>query len=189
MRCIFILDEYYEVKTYWGWFRLDRGAYEDYLAGKLWITWVPGKRILQPPATKAEALPPDITDTAILLRDTAVKQGLYATLQAHYPGAQVEIPYKQRMCDKSIEEISLSVRSSNGLMRANAGTFGRLWDLMNRENGLRAVRNLGAKSEAEIKHCFFDACYLFLTPSEQAIYWQRIINDNPERPTFEKTNG
>ena len=74
-------------------------------------------------------------------------------------------------------------------MRANAGTFGRLWDLMNRENGLRAVRNLGAKSEAEIKHCFFDACYLFLTPSEQAIYWQRIINDNPERPTFEKTNG
>jgi hypothetical protein len=93
------------------------------------------------------------------------------------------------MCDKSIEEISLSVRSSNGLMRANAGTFGRLWDLMNRENGLRAVRNLGAKSEAEIKHCFFDACYLFLTPSEQAIYWQRIINDNPERPTFEKTNG
>ena len=44
MRCIIILEEYFDVKTYWGWFRLDRGAYEDYLAGKLWITWVPGNR-------------------------------------------------------------------------------------------------------------------------------------------------
>ena len=25
----------YEVHTYWGWFRLDEGAYQDYLAGKL----------------------------------------------------------------------------------------------------------------------------------------------------------
>ena len=70
-------------------------------------------------------------------------------------------------------------------MRANAGTFGRLWALMTRENGLRAVRNLAAKSEAEIKYCFFDACYLFLTPAEQAIYWQQIINDNPEGPTVD----
>ena len=180
MRCIFINEEWYEVHTYWGCFRLDRGAYQDYLAGKLWITWTPGKRPQQPTAAQAEPLPPDVTDAAIRLRDIAVKQGLYATLQAHYPGIQVEIPYKQRMRDKSIEELALSVRSSNGLMRANAGTFGRLWDLLNRENGLRQVRNLGAKSEAEIKHCFFDACYHFLTPGEQAVYWQRIINNNPE---------
>ena len=38
-----LLDESYEVRTHWGWFRLDRGAYEDYLAGKLWITYIPGK--------------------------------------------------------------------------------------------------------------------------------------------------
>ena len=28
-------DTYYEVSTNWGWFRLDEGAYRDYLAGKL----------------------------------------------------------------------------------------------------------------------------------------------------------
>ena len=160
MRCIFILDEHYEVKTYWGWFRLDRGAYEDYLAGKLWITWVPGKRQPQIMASKAEdPLPPNVTAEAIRLRDLSAKQGLYATLQASFPHAQVEIPYKSRMKNKQIDEMALSVRSSNGLMRANAGTFGRLWDLMTRETGLRSVRNLGAKSEAEIKKCFFDACY------------------------------
>ena len=26
-------DTYYEVSTNWGWFRLDEGAYRDYLAG------------------------------------------------------------------------------------------------------------------------------------------------------------
>ena len=35
----------YEVNTYWGWFRLDEGAYRDYLAGRLWICRTPGARI------------------------------------------------------------------------------------------------------------------------------------------------
>ena len=56
MRCIFISEEWFEVHTYWGWFRLDRGAYEDYVAGKLWITWVPGKRQAQVTASHAEDL-------------------------------------------------------------------------------------------------------------------------------------
>ena len=33
----------YDVQTRWGWFRLDEGAYRDYLAGRLWICWEPGK--------------------------------------------------------------------------------------------------------------------------------------------------
>ena len=106
----------------------------------------------------------------------ASKQGLYASLRSSFPGVQVEIPYKQRMKDLPIDELALSVRASNGLMRANAGTFGRLWDLMAGENGLRAVRNLGEKSEREIKRCFFDACYHFLSINEQAIFWQNVLN-------------
>lgn len=183
MRCIFIIEEYYDVKTYWGWFRLDRGAYEDYLAGKLWITWVPGKRQELIAASKEEpALSPDVTEDALRLRDLSAKQGLYVTLQTAFPGAQVEIPYKQRMKNKPIEELALSVRSSNGLMRANAGTFGRLWDLMTREAGLRSVRNLGTKSEAEIRKSFFEACYQSLTSGEQAVFWQEVINSNQGNP-------
>ena len=81
------------------------------------------------------------------------------------------------MCDKSIDEISLSVRSSNGLMRANAGTFGRLWDLMNRENGLRAVRNLGAKSKAEIfvlcAYYLSDAIVCTANGASELFYWKK----------------
>jgi len=30
----------YEVKTHWGYFKLCERAYEDYLKGILWITWI-----------------------------------------------------------------------------------------------------------------------------------------------------
>lgn len=62
-------------------------------------------------------------------------------------------------------------------MRANAGTFGRLWDLMNRENGLRAVRNLGAKSEAEIfalsVYYLSDAIVYTANGASELFYWNK----------------
>ena len=54
----------YEVKTYWGYFRLDEGAYEDYLKGKLWITWVPREHST---AKKTAAPPIHVADEAVAL--------------------------------------------------------------------------------------------------------------------------
>lgn len=176
MRCIFIIDEAYEVKTQWGLFQLDRGAYEDYLAGKLWITWTPGKKdTLKPPEENVHTLPPNVTGEAVRLRDNVAKRDVCFFLREHFPGAEVEIPYRVRMKDVSINEMSLTVRSSNGLMRAGAKTFGALHELMLKENGLRSVRNLGQKSEQEIHHNFFNGCYAMLRPDEQAIFWQEIL--------------
>ncbi len=95
---------------------------------------------------------------------------------------QVSIPYKTRMRNIPIDEMALTVRSSNGLMRAGASTFGKLWELMNQENGLRSVRNLGMKSESEIIRSFFAACYLQLSLSEQAVFWQKLINSSKKTP-------
>ena len=144
-------DTWYEVKTHWGWFRLDEGAYRDYLQGKLWITWKPGRPQEQQKIDGAvELMPTNISEEAVQLRDKAGRYGVYSTLQQLIPGEQVIIPYKQRMSSLSIEEMNLSVRDSNGLMRAGASTFGKLRELMDRETGLRGVRNLGTKSEKEI---------------------------------------
>ncbi len=173
-------DESYEVNTHWGRFLLDRRSYEDYLAGRLWISWKPGGHSRQTETQAVAVLLPSVTEEAVRLRDRASGQGVYAVLQDIFPGRQAEIPYRQRMRDRSIDEMPLSVRSLNCLMRANAATFGRLRDLIDREEGLRSVRNLGAKSEAEIKRCFFEACYQSLTPNEQAIYWQETIDMKTE---------
>lgn len=54
--------------------------------------------------------------------------------------------------DIKIEELNLSVRSFNSLKRAECNTVGNILDAMDEEGeGLRKFRNLGVRSEKEIK--------------------------------------
>lgn len=164
----------YVVTTHWGTFSLDAASYQDYLAGKLWICWTPGKP-QEPKQDMAAHIPPNVTAQAISLREQADKSGVLPTL--HQLGVHdAFVPYSTRLADLSIDEMNLTVRSSNGLKRANAGTFGRLYDLMSMENGILSVRNLGQKSAKEIKQMFFEECYARLLPYEKALYWQEIVD-------------
>ncbi len=169
-----LVENQYKVKTDWGWMTLDEASYRDYLQGKLWINSAPRS---ERQATKmAPALPPNVSEEAVRLRDMAAKQGVYPLLQRLVPGGEVEVPYRTRMGKMETEEMTLSVRSSNCLMRAGATTLGKLFDLMASAQGLRSVRNLGAKSEKEIREVFFTTCYMQLTPGEQAAFWQRTLD-------------
>lgn len=164
----------YVVTTHWGTFSLDEASYQDYLAGNHWICWTPGKP-QQPKQTVCSYVPPNVTGRAVALRDQADKIGVLATL--HQLGLHdVVVPYSSRLADLSIDEMNLTVRSSNGLKRANAATFGRLRDLLAMENGILSVRNLGQKSAKEIKQSFFEECYTMLLPYEKAQYWQEILD-------------
>lgn len=54
--------------------------------------------------------------------------------------------------DMKIEDLDLSVRSFNSLKRGGCSTVGDILDLLDEEgNGLRRIRNLGTRSETEIK--------------------------------------
>lgn len=164
----------YVVTTHWGTFSLDEGSYQDYLAGRLWICWTPGKPEQSQQAANNH-IPPNVTDRAIALRDQADRIGVLAVLR-QLGVHEAIVPYSDRLADLSIDEMNLTVRSSNGLKRANAGTFGRLRDLMAMENGITSVRNLGQKSEKEIKQLFFHECYSRLLPYERARYWQDVLD-------------
>ena len=164
----------YVVTTHWGTFSLDEGAYQDYLAGRLWICWTPGKK-QQPEANTGGAVPPNVTGRAISLRDQADKAGVLNTLDRlgiQNPPA----PYSSRLAEVSIDELSLSVRASNGLKRANVGTFGRLRDLLETEKGILSLRNLGQKSAGEIRKVFFEEGYSRLLSYEKAQYWQSVLD-------------
>lgn len=163
----------YIVKTHWGTFSLDEGAYRDYLQGKLWICSVPGKSAKT--ASSSEALPPDISEQAMLLRSRADKIGILETLlEIGVPKSIV--PYSSHLDNLSIDEMSLSVRSANGLKRSNAATFGKLYDLLSSEGGIMSVRNLGIKSAKEIKRLFFEECYNRLSAYEKVLYWQEVLD-------------
>lgn len=164
----------YVVTTHWGTFSLDEASYQEYLAGNLWICWTPGKPS-QPQQTTSSYIPPNVTDCAVSLRDQADKSGVLATL--HRLGVHnALVPYSSRLANLSIDEMNLTIRSSNGFKRANVGTFGRLRHLLAMENGILSVRNLGQKSAKEIKQLFFEECYTRLIPYEKAHYWQEVID-------------
>ena len=164
----------YVVTTHWGTFSLDEASYQDYLAGKLWICWTPGKPT-QPQCTSNGYVPPNVTDQAVFLRDQADKVGLLTTL--HRLGIHdALVPYCSRLADLSIDEMNLTVRSSNGLKRANIHTFSSLREVLAIEDGLLNIRNIGQKSIKEIKQLFFEESYARLMPYEKAHYWQEVLD-------------
>ena len=145
----------YVVTTHWGTFSLDEASYQDYLAGNLWICWTPGKP--QQKQTISRYIPPNVTDRAVALRDQADKSGVFPTLQ-QLGIHDAFVPYSNRLADLSIDEMNLTVRSSNGLKRANIHNFGNLKAVLEIENGLLNIRNIGQKSIREIKQLFFEEC-------------------------------
>lgn len=167
----------YVVTTHWGTFSLDEGAYQDYLAGKLWISWVPGTKSKETEhQIDKDAIPPHTSKRALELRDVADKQGIWNTLASEGKSSTAHPPFVGRLAGVSIEELNLTVRSSNGLMRAQANTFGKLNTLMRSEHGITSVRNLGQKSAKEIRDVFFEESYRRMLPYERAQYWQEVID-------------
>ena len=169
-------DARYVVTTHWGTFSLDEGSYQDYLAGKLWICWTPGKHEQKQPAANGY-VPANVTERAISLRDQSDRIGILATLQK-LGIYEAIVPYSTRLSDLSIDEMNLTVRSSNGLKRANIHTFSSLKDVLGTENGLSNIRNIGIKSIKEIKQFFFEECYTRLLPYEKAQYWQEVLDNH-----------
>ena len=164
----------YVVTTHWGIFSLDEGSYQDYLNGKHWICWAPGKPARQVPANHR---PANITDRAIALREQADRHGILMTIRK-LDLREVIVPYSSRLAELSIDEMNLTVRSRNGLRRANIHTFGDLKARLGTEEGLTHIRNIGQKSIKEIKGVFFTECYDRLLPYERAAYWQELL-DHP----------
>ena len=163
----------YVVTTHWGTFSLDEGSYQDYLAGKLWICWTPGKPDQQQAHT--DHIPINVTERVVAIRDQADKIGILETLRKLGIHEAI-VPYSSRLAGLSIDEMNLTVRSSNGLKRANVHTFGSLKERLEMENGLINIRNIGQKSLNEIKQLFFEECYTRLLPYEKAHYLQELLD-------------
>ena len=162
----------YVVTTRWGTFSLDEGSYQDYLAGKLWISWNPGKPELP---QKEVDIPVNVSDRAIALREQADRSGVLEALR-EFGFHETIVPYTTRLDVLSIDEMNLTVRSSNGLKRANIHTFGQLYARLQTEDGLSKIRNIGQKSINEIRCLFFAECYSRLLPYEKARYWQDVLD-------------
>ena len=76
------------------------------------------------------------------LFESAEKIGLISTLAPFGNDIKISIPLSQKFCDKSIDDMDLSVRASNGLKRSGAMTVRELTDTIMSEKDTMKIINL-----------------------------------------------
>ena len=79
------------------------------------------------------------------LLKSADTNGLITTLYGAFgENLSVSVPFSQKACDTSIDELDFSVRATNAMKRASIFTIGEAIDLI-ADDGLLKIRNLGKK--------------------------------------------
>ena len=112
------------------------------------------------------------------LLKSANEIGVVAALyEAFGKCVKVSIPFSQKACDTSIDELDFSVRASNAMKRASIFTIGQAIDLI-ADDGLLQIRNLGKKTQNEIKTRILDFGYSRLTEAERKRFSYDIVERN-----------
>ena len=112
------------------------------------------------------------------LYEAIERYGLMNTLCAEFgKGCQIELGYTQRLCETSVSELDLSVRSYNALMRATCKVVGEAIVAINEEK-LFAVRNLGVKSIAEIRKLILEYGYAQASDRQKREFLRRLVEMN-----------
>lgn len=118
--------------------------------------------------------------TAEELMRAAEQYGFAELLSIMVRSCHMSLPIPQSMMEMSIEELNLSVRARNGLMRAKTDTVGRVVELIMSDRGLSSLRNIGRKTVAEIKLCIVSAAYERMDSEKRRAFWVRFVADNRE---------
>lgn len=112
-----------------------------------------------------------------LLR-SANENGLIETLCGVFgKKVRVVIPFSTVACDTSIDDIEFSPRAEHSLKRAGVFTAGGVIDLIENDD-LLCIRNLGKKTQSEIKTRILVFGYNRLTEREKRIFFADVVDKN-----------
>ena len=112
------------------------------------------------------------------LLKSANENGIITTLYGVFGKCiKVSVPFSQKACDTSIYELDISVRASNALKRASIVTIGQAIDLI-ADDGLLRIRNLGKKTQNEIKTRILAFGYERLTELEKKRFFYDVVERN-----------
>ena len=106
------------------------------------------------------------------------KNGLVKTLYGVFgKNVKVCVPFSSKACNTSLDDVEFSPRAENSLKRAGVFTIGGVIDLI-ADDGLLRIRNLGKKTENEIKTRILVFGYERLTEIEKSRFFCDIIDRN-----------
>lgn len=112
-----------------------------------------------------------------LLR-SANENGLIETLYGVFgKSVAVNIPFSKKACETGIDELDFSVRANNSMKRVGVFTVGEVIDLI-ADDGLLRIRNLGKKTQNEIKTRILAFGYERLSDAEKKSFFRDIAERN-----------
>lgn len=112
------------------------------------------------------------------LMNSVDRNGLVTTLYGVFgKSVKVSIPFSQKACDMSIDDIDFSPRANNSLKRAGFFTINQVIDLID-DDGLLSIRNLGKKTQNEIKTRIMVFGYERLNEKEKKRFFYDVIERN-----------
>lgn len=112
------------------------------------------------------------------LLNCAKENGLVDTIGTAFGTyVKVSIAFSKRACDTSIDELDFSVRARNAMKRANIFTIGEAVDLI-AGDGLLQIRNLGKKTQNEIKTLILLYGYENLSENEKRLFFYDLVERN-----------
>ena len=109
---------------------------------------------------------------------SAEKIGVVTTLYEVFgKKVSMSIPFSDRACETSIDDMDFSVRANNSMKRAGVFKLGDIIDIISSED-LTKIRNLGKKTENEIKTKIMAFGYEQLTQAEKKRFFYDILERN-----------
>lgn len=106
------------------------------------------------------------------------RNGLVTTLYGVFgKSVKVSVPFSQKACEMSVDDIDFSPRANNSLKRAGVFTIDEIVDLI-ADDGLLRIRNLGKKTQNEIKTRILAFGYERLNESEKKRFFYDIVERN-----------
>ena len=109
------------------------------------------------------------------LLKSANENGLIPTLYGIFgKSVKVSVPFSTKACDTSIDAVEFSPRAEHSLKRAGVFTIGGVIDLI-ADDGLLRIRNLGKKTQNEIKTRVLVFGFERLTEIEKTYFFRGVV--------------
>ena len=113
--------------------------------------------------------------TVDLMMETVKQYGLVSAIERVFgKSIAVTLPISQRLCNLSIDELDFSPRAINSLKRAGVFLVDDVIGLIT-GRGLMSVRNLGKRTENEIKTRLLVYAYEDLSDMERRGFFERLL--------------
>lgn len=101
-------------------------------------------------------------------------------LETVYRTRRVSFPFDNKNFNVHVEELSLSNRTYNALMRARLSKLDKIIDYI-QTNGWNDIKNLGRKSATELYEKILDVAWEHMETEERAEFLLRVDAENDAR--------